>query len=134
MQGYANTKALAGYNASERASGGNSGYKVLPIDLITQYASGHPAPTNSSGWYWPSIMELKYICWGQGATVESTAGLNMLNVQLGKLGISSLQLDYAWSSTESYNLNAWLVAFDDGSVGDNSKSSPWCGVCAVLAF
>ena len=134
MQGYANTKALAGYNASERASGGNSGYKVLPIDLITQYASGHPAPTNSSGWYWPSIMELKYICWGQGATGESTAGLNMLNVQLGKLGISSLQSSYYWSSTESYFDNAWLVYFLNGNLYDNDKGSGRYGVRAVLAF
>lgn len=134
MQGYANTKALAGYNASERASGGNSGYKVLPIDLITQYASGHPAPTNSSGWYWPSIMELKYICWGQGATGASTAGLNMLNVQLGKLGISSFQSSYYWSSTESYFDNAWLVYFLNGNLYDNSKGSGRYGVRAVLAF
>lgn len=135
MQGYANTKALAGYNASERASGGNSGYKVLPIDLITQYASGHPAPTNSSGWYWPSIMELKYICWGQGATGESTAGLNMLNVQLGKLGISSLQSDdFYWSSSEYDNSGTYCVYFDSGYMSADSKGVFSYAVRAVLAF
>lgn len=133
MQGYANTKALKGYNTSERASGDKSGYKVLPIDLIGTYATTHPAPANSSGWYWPSVMELKYMCWGQKNS-SGVAGKDMLNTQLGKLGITSLQSSYYWSSTEEGNPWAQDVGFRNGGVYRSNKCYSGYGVRAVLAF
>ncbi len=41
MQGYANTRALAAYNESDRATGDNSGYTVLPLTLIKSYGEVH---------------------------------------------------------------------------------------------
>nr|WP_129732210.1 fimbrillin family protein [Parabacteroides goldsteinii] len=132
-QGYANTKALAAYNASERTSGNKSDFKVLSIDIITQYASGHPAPTNSSGWYWPSIMELKFVCWGQN-NGSGVAGKNMLNEQFRKVpGARSLK-DRYFSSTEYDEHNAWYVNSSSGNVDDDYKGNNHSVVRAVLAF
>lgn len=135
MQGYANTKALEGYNASKRATGEKSGYTVLPISLIRSYADSHPAPANSSGWYFPSVKELKYMCRGQNVDDVTTDGKVELDTQFGKItGASSLQSDYYWSSTEYDYSWAWLVNFDYGSVYNGYKYDTSCWVRAVLAF
>lgn len=138
MQGYANTKALEGYNSSDNATGGNSGRTVLPIGLIKSYAESHPASANSSGWYWPSVKELKYMCWGQSAS-SGTAGREQLNQQFQKVtGATSLRSDGYWSSTEYDNYDygsAWYVDFYYGDVSylaDKSSSSYY--LRAVLAF
>ena len=134
MQGYANTKALEGYNASERATGGNSGKTVLPIGLIQSYAGAHPAPASSSGWYFPSVKELKFMCWGQNAD-RGTDGKKMLDTQFAKVsGASSLQSYNYWSSTEDDNLWAWFVYFDYGDVSLDRKYNNSYWVRAVLAF
>lgn len=134
MQGYANTKALEGYNASERATGEKSGYTVLPIGLIQTYADAHPAPASSSGWYFPSVKELKFMCWGQNAS-GGTDGKKKLNEQFGKItGGSSLQSDNYWSSAENGSRWAWYVGFNDGGVHVYYKNSDSYWVRAVLAF
>lgn len=134
MQGYANTKALEGYNASGRATGGNSGKTVLPIGLIRSYAGAHPAPASSSGWYFPSVKELKFMCWGQNAS-GGTEGKKKLDEQFGKLtGASSLQSYRYWSSTESGSSWAWRVDFGNGNVSDYDKDRNSYWVRAVLAF
>ena len=134
MQGYANTKALEGYNASERATGGNSGYTVLPIGLIRSYADAHPAPASSSGWYFPSIKELKFMCWGQNAS-GGTEGKKKLDEQFRKItGASSLQSNFYWSSTERGGSWAWYVRFSNGNVYRTNKNLDSYLVRAVLAF
>lgn len=129
MQGYANTKALAAYNA---AKGSGSDLRVLPVDLIGTYAT---APANSSGWYCPSVMELQYMCWGQG-NGQGVVGKDMLNTQLGKVGGTSFQPStyYYWSSTEYGDYYAWCVRFYGGDVSNSDKPSRSYGVRAVLAF
>lgn len=135
MQGYANTKALEGYNASERATGGNSGKTVLPIGLIRSYAGAYPAPASSSGWYFPSVKELKFMCWGQNTNGQSTDGKKKLDEQFGKLtGASSLQSYNYWSSTEYDDRWAWRVYFGSGGVGNYYKGNSSYWVRAVLAF
>ena len=128
MQGYANTKALAAYNA---AKGSGSDLRVLPVVAVGTYAT---APGNSSGWYCPSVMELKYMCWGQNNS-SGVAGKDMLNTQLGKVGGTSFQSDYYWSSSESGSGRAWTVSFANGYDGtDRKEYETWYGVRAVLAF
>lgn len=136
MQGYANTQALAAYNLTDRATGSNSNKKVLPIDLIKTYAENHPAPTSSSSWYWPSVKELKYMCWGQSSN-NGIAGKEMLNRQFAKVqGAASLQSYGYWSSTEYGYDWAWYVYFYNGDVsnyyGRKYDTSYW--LRAVLAF
>lgn len=133
MQGYANTKALKGYNA---AKGDGSNLRVLPIDLIGTYATTHPAPVNSSGWYFPSVMELKYVCWGQ-QNGSGTSGRDYLNTNISKVG-GILFGGYYWSSTEYSNdsRKAWYVNFGDGGVDNyfgGKSSSTYC-VRPLLAF
>ena len=135
MQGYANTKALEGYNKSSRVTTENPRREVLPIGLIRSYAGAHPAPASSSGWYFPSVKELKFMCWGQNASGQSTDGKKMLDGQFGKItGASSLQSLSYWSSTEDGYSWAWSVSFYNGYVSYRYKdySSYW--VRAVLAF
>lgn len=134
MQGYANTQALDGYNNSSRVTMDNPRREVLPISLIQTYASIHPAPTNSSGWYFPSVKELKYMCWGQNAS-GGTAGMKKLNEQFEKVsGSSSLQSYYYWSSTENDDSWAWNVNFGSGRVDYYSVKINSYRLRAALAF
>ncbi|WP_044266049.1 fimbrillin family protein [Bacteroides timonensis] len=140
-QGYANTAALKAYNESSNVQN-NSDLKVLPITAIEQYSKDYPAPTNSSGWYVPSIMELKYMCWGQGAASASTAGRELLNSQFDKADgtkFVSFRSEGYWSSSEDarYNQHAWGVAFINGNVGGGVKNltnSDELWVRALFAF
>lgn len=132
MQGYANTAALNDYNESDNVSN-DPGLKVLPVGIIAEYAKSHPTPESSSGWYWPSFMELKYMCRGQNYS-SGVAGKEMLDKQLGILGITPLQLGYYWSSSEQIDWLAFSVNFQNGYSGTYTKSTNLCGVRAVLAF
>lgn len=132
--GYSNTLALADYNAGKYNSAVGSSPKkhVLPIDAIE-----HPAPANSSGWYFPSVMELKYVCWGQG-NGSGTSGRDNLNTYINKVGGTPFDDDYYWSSTEvsGDSYDAWYVHFYSGGVnyGRGSKSSRTFRVRPLLAF
>lgn len=133
MQGYANTRALEGYNASDRVTGEKLGYKVLPIELIMEYAAAHPVPANCSDWYWPSLIELKYMCWGQGAS-SGTVGKAMLDEQLKKVN-GALLSDRYWSCTECSNGDyAWRTHFFYGKGYEDSKDNTSCRVRAILTF
>lgn len=132
MQGYANTAALNGYNESDNVSNDPS-LKVLPIGIIAEYAKSHPTPESSSGWYWPSVKELEYMCWGQNNS-SGVAGKGMLDDQLEILGIEPLQSDHYWSSSESQSeKTALTMIFKNGGLGMSYKSKQY-GVRAVLAF
>lgn len=136
--GYSNTLALADYNAGNynSAVSSSNGKRVLPIDAIQQYAKNHPAPANSSGWYFPSVMELQYVCWGQG-NGSGTSGRDNLNTYINKVGGTLFVDDYYWSSTErSGNSSdyAWYVLFVNGRVyGGNKYDDPF-RVRPLLAF
>ena len=136
-QGYANTVALKAYNESSKVTS-DANYKVLPIAAIEQYSKDYPAPTNSSGWYVPSIMELKYMCWGQGAASQSTAGRDLLNSQFDKAGGTKFDNSswYYWASSESadYSYSAWLVDFNNGLVDCDNKGGYEFWVRALFAF
>lgn len=128
MQGYVNTIALQKYNeyvvgrTEDGEDYGASGKKrIMPIYALANFEKKYPAPENSSGWYWPSVCELKYVCWGQGNS-ESLKGKGMLNTQIEKVGGTIFGSDYSngvyWSSTEgsSYSYYAWYVSFSSGYV------------------
>lgn len=135
MCGYSNTLALVAFNAA------NASPHVLPCDAIQEYSKRKPAPANSSGWYCPSVMELQYVCWGQGQE-QGIIGRNYLNAQIGKvsggnqIGIDRYHNSY-WSSTEygyKYYI-AWYVNFGSGRVGySDPKYSDAFPVRPLLAF
>ena len=136
--GYSNTLALADYNAGKYSSavGSSNGKRVLPIDAIQQYAKNHPAPANSSGWYFPSVMELQYVCWGQG-NGSGTSGRDNLNTNISKVGGILFDSGYYWSGTEysSFSYSAWYVGFNNGGVnGYGGKDRSTYRVRPLLAF
>ena len=142
MQGYANTIALEEYNKyvenkTGDGYGSDSNKRVKPVKGLAAFQTEHPAPSSSSGWYWPSVYELKYVCWGQG-NGESTKGKAMLNKQIEKVGNGNTfgSAGY-WSSTErsNYSSYAWYVDFYYGSVSySGDKSSYTYRVRPLLAF
>lgn len=132
MCGYSNTLALKAYNTKK---GDGNGLRVLPCDAIEQYSKDNPAPANSSGWYFPSVMELKYVCWGQGQG-QGVAGRDNLNPYINKVSGTQFVSGIYWSSTEdSYDsYSAWGVAFDDVYVGYGIKDYNAFCVRPLLAF
>lgn len=140
MQGYANTVALEEYNKYVENSDNrkDQNLRVKPIKGLAAFQTAHPAPVSSSGWYWPSVCELKQVCWGQGNSSDGTKGKSMLNTQIGEVGGTTFGDDNYWSSTEySYGSNrAWLVIFGYGyaRVNDGYKDSKTFRVRPLLAF
>lgn len=135
MQGYANTIALKEYNKYGYGKDGNE--RVKPVNGLDVFETAHPSPSNSSGWYWPSVCELKYVCWGQGKENYTTAGKNMLNPQIEKVSGDVFIKDYYWSSTEpsrSYSDKAWKVYFVSGTTEYGSKKYGTNRVRPLLAF
>ena len=133
--GYSNTLALMDYNAGMYDSkvSTNNNYRVLPIDAIQEFSARQPAPVNSSGWYFPSVMELKYVCWGQGND-GNTKGKNMLDIQLKKLGEEAFGSGTYWSGTDSGSGFAWFVGFGSGGVVLGVRNTNTCLVRPLLAF
>ena len=143
MQGYANTIALEEYNkyVENTANSKNQNLRVKPVKGLAAFEEAHQAPSNSSGWYWPSVYELRYVCWGQG-NGRGTNGRDMLNRQIGKVGGGNT-FDEAingaiyWSSTERGNLSGYAcyVSFYKGYVYNNSyKYERTYRVRPLLAF
>lgn len=138
MQGYANTIALEEYNKYvENSDGVDKNKRVKPVYGLPGFETAHPTPDSSSGWYWPSVYELKYVCWGQGNS-ESTSGKEMLNIQIEKVGGTTFgDDDDYWSSTEDngYSTNAYCVVFKSGRLYPSGKkvSVNW-RVRPLLAF
>lgn len=143
MQGYANTIALKEYNKyveskSDDGYGPESKKRVKPVKGLDAFETAHPSPSNSSGWYWPSVYELKYVCWGQTGQRGTTGKNEILNPQIEKVpGADSFGSGHYWSSTEdSYtSLGAWYVYFSSGGVGnDGNKRNLAYRVRPLLAF
>ena len=121
MQGYANTVALEEYNkyVENPSYSKNQNLRVKPVKGLSAFQTAHPAPVSSSGWYWPSVCELKQGCWGQGNS-SGVSGKSMLNPKITKVGGTTFGNDYYWPSTENSTNSgryAWLVIFSDGTVG-----------------
>ena len=124
MQGYANTIALKEYNnyvesESEDGYGPESNKRVKPVKGLDAFETVHPSPLNSSGWYWPSVYELQYVCWGQDNGEGTTGKDKILNPQIQKVrGSNVFGSDYYWSSTEYSDDSscAWGVYFGYGPV------------------
>ena len=139
MQGYANTVALEEYNkyVENPSYSKNQNLRVKPVKGLSAFQTAHPAPKSSSGWYWPSVYELRQVCWGQGVTSYGTNGRDMLNTQIENANGKILDYTFYWSSTEfglGYGV-AWYVDFDQGPTHEGgSKNSTLERVRPLLAF
>lgn len=123
-QGYINTLALRQYNAYLESSSSTDSKRIKPIYALDKFETAYPAPTQSSGWYWPALTEL--------SAVYSVK--DMIDTQLGKVGstefFGSLKLV---SSVEQAADVAY--SFDYGyrySVGVDKSVA--CPVRFILAF
>ncbi|MFS3086250.1 fimbrillin family protein, partial [Bacteroides uniformis] len=102
----------------------DSGYPATYYAVV-DYASKVPSPANSTGWFLPSI--------GQMWNVYQ----NRTSLFDGKTGVSVLQRDWYWSSSESYFFSAsyaLCVRVYDGYVSYDFKSFRSSYVRPVLAF
>lgn len=138
MQGYANTIALEEYNKYIESDNDNQNLRVKPVKGLATFATTHPTPESSSGWYWPSVYELKYVCWGQGNGEGTTGKDIILNPQIQKVsGSNSFGSDRYWSSTEGRDSShlTWYVGFGSGNMDRNGVkyTSPF-RVRPLLAF
>ena len=108
-------------NATEQ-----SGYPATYYAVVDYENNKAQAPANSSGWFLPSI--------GQMWNVYQ----NRTSLFDGKTGVSVLQSDWYWSSSESYYVSpafdALYVTVSGGRVESLSKSYEGCYVRPVLAF
>lgn len=141
MQGYINTFVLRKYNtyvedSNESDYGKNSQYRIKPLYALDSFKKVYPTPSNSSGWYWPSVRELKYVCWGQGNDSQGTKGKEMVNTQIRKANGTVFDNNDYWTSTEDnvYNSNAGRVDFNNGYPGSGNKTSCTYYVRSILAF
>lgn len=121
IQGYGNTVGLREYNKyvinPANGYGANSDKRIKPIDALAVFSSKHPVPAKGSGWYWPSLEELRLI-YKDGF---DSAGKTLLNTQLEKVGGTPFGNDCYWSSTEKDGENAYYVDFSDGTVREGNK-------------
>lgn len=147
MNGYANTLILRAWNAN----GSNSGKEVTAITKIDAYNHDNATPSNSSGWYFPSIKELSTLCSGWRSDVvfddiyggyEDRAQVYTINGKLGKLkssGLATLIMDdWYWSSSEcsasiAATPSVFIVTMYDGWVGSFDKDEYYY-LRPILAF
>lgn len=145
MQGYANTVALEEYNKyiENPDNSKDQNLRVKPVKGLAAFQAAHPAPTSSSGWYWPSKKELEQVCWGQNSfyKINEINGRRILNTQFGKVGGTVFGYDSYWSSTESisyswatYGFYAFFVRFEDGYCDDSNQINSPFRVRPLLAF
>lgn len=134
-QGYVNTLVLQEYAKASNKT-------VPPITALngfeTKGGGKYKAPSESSGWYWPSKYELQYVCSGEWGSTGATLKGNLENqfkkvVETGSFG------DRYWSSTEHSNsnryYNAWVVGFNPVYVSeDGIKANGTFRVRPLLAF
>ncbi len=105
MDGQANTTAMI-------AQGDISGAAYL----CENYSSG-----GFSDWYLPAAWELN-LCYNAAFVVNTVLGT-----------ANGFQFEFYWSSTENYNIDAWIQNFNYGQSYVSSKDIP-CRVRAVRRF
>lgn len=105
-------------------------------NTIIDYAALHPAPGNSSGWFFSSRCELAMMCYGKADHYDvdnPTTRRDFLNSLFLKAGGEALDGSY-WSSWDLNDAYAWFLDFaGNTSYGDHPKSKT-NKVRAVLAF
>ena len=92
---------------------------------VVDYETKVKAPTNSSGWFLPSIGQMRNVYGNRSSLFDD------------KTGVSGLQSDGYWSSSEYYYVPANFalgVRVSYGGVDYSSKYDRICYVRAVLAF
>lgn len=97
--GYSNTCALMKYNAGDYNSNvsKNKKLRVLPCDVIAEYNKNNPAPSSSSGWYFPSRRDFNF-----GDLENNEVVINSISKAGGTTFTDNVR---TWTSVESINAN-----------------------------
>jgi hypothetical protein len=143
-RGFNNTQVLKAYATSNNTS-------VDILTALSSYAEQHPAPTNSSGWYIPTFLDI--VRWmdcsvnsvdDTSTTIDPSQITTMITILKGlsEAGLAQVaqSFDAYWTSSEIYcpselsnepdefNASAWKASFIDNtycSFGDSRKNSDW---------
>lgn len=146
MLGYNNTKAIEAFNAAPE----NSGWTVTVIEKIQEFRKEVPAPESTSGWYLPSVKELHLLCAKEcddinnlndvtnrnfiNTKLEQVSGADLLPTKMGSgEGFVKTSTEGVWYGS-AYPSRAYAVIFENGDVGESSKTFSPSVHRAVLAF
>nr|WP_302322407.1 fimbrillin family protein [Bacteroides intestinalis] len=130
--GYYSSRLMALYGSR------NSDTTFPVYDAIATYATTHPAPTGSSGWFLPGRNELATLCFGVPTRfADDYTQLNMLkktiNPQIDK-AVGDKLIGKYWSGNELGSLDkVWHVDVTTPDYGVKLKTNTY-KVRAVLAF
>lgn len=149
--GYSNTKVYELFNEDDA----NSEWPVEAVGLIQEFRQENPLPSNTSGWYIPSIKELSLMCTGEydnniGGMNENTLMQSPLNEMVAFLnekiykipGAYLFSPNYYLSSTEGdivsqmywKTYNQWYVKMATGYVTHGDRASGGNAIRPVFAF
>lgn len=101
------------------------------FDFINGYAEGHSLMGEmASGWYMPSIEELRTLYENRGAVNNALEKIYQLD---NNAAVNGLSTTWYWSSTqsESHKDYAWFVHFYNGYAGECPKNFTNVNVIAV---
>lgn len=146
MLGYNNTKAIEAFNAAPE----NSKWTVTVIEKIQEFRNEVPAPEASSGWYLPSVKELHLLCAKECEDInltDDTTNRDFINSKLQEISGADLLPTkmgsgegFVKTSTEgvwyggAYPSRAYAVIFENGDIGESSKTFSPSVHRAILAF
>lgn len=146
MLGYNNTKAIEAFNAAPE----NSNWTVTVIEKIQEFRNEVPAPEASSGWYLPSVKELHLLCAKECEDINQTddttnrdfinsklqeiSGADLLPTKMGSgEGFVKTSTEGVWYGG-AYPSRAYAVIFENGDIGESSKTFSPSVHRAILAF
>ena len=137
IYGYQNTVLIRAYN-EYCTSNNRTGYIVLPVAALDDFASTNPAPAGSTGWFFPSVKELHMLIYKDVDDVRNNNGSEtreIVNSSLEKVNgdVISGTGDY-WTSVESGSSNAFRIYYNYGWFLSSTMKSNSKKVRAVCAF
>lgn len=137
VRGYNNTTALVAFNEDES----NAQWKLSPIEYLSEFRSQNALPSNTSGWFMPSLKELTLL--SEGDFLETVfyhsyacEQLEVINNALSKVdGAMPISVTDYWSSTEYYLQCSMCALGYDGDYPGGSPTSFSEYICRfVFAF
>lgn len=137
--GYQNTQVLLAYNTHCR-NNGKTDYIVPSVAALAEFGQNtNPAPTGSTGWFFPSVKELHILCYKDVDYVYTSRGTqtwNIVSASLSAAGGDNLESTRYWSSTERSGMEAFAfyVDFSDGGGLTSYTKITNYRVRAVCAF
>lgn len=132
--GYNNTKAIKLFNES------NPEFVVNPVEELENFCNKLRAPSNTSGWFFPSAKEVSLLCSGElkGNIFDQsgfTSNRERINERLKMLSDADvLSMGMYWTSSEYNEKESFLMDYNYGVLGCREKGDNVGNVRYILAF